>query len=202
MSAQVIPFPVQRISRPKSQRVGSAPPSAATGLKQLAFDAFREMHGRFPRGFAEMDEVTALMDTAEVRARFTLSSLALREPANVVPFRFNPRRTYPVVRDRKAMQAVDELIADHLGLESAGAFKGVEARFGAPYECLPEAQAQEAIRWGIQAERGALAVRQFLKELEGRFLESLAKQLTPPKPRARRKPTAKALATKGGEADA
>ncbi|UZW62357.1 hypothetical protein [Lysobacter enzymogenes] len=171
-------------------------------MKQLAIDAFREMHGRPPQSIAELNEALALMDTVEVRARFTLASLATQETANVLPFRFNPRRTYPVVRDRTGMQAVDELIAAHLGLESAGAFKGVEARFGASYERLPEAQAQEALRWGIQAERGALAVRQFLKELEGRFLESLAEQLAPPKAARRRKQSPKSQAAKGGGADA
>lgn len=193
MSAQVIPFPAQRIYRQEDRRDTDAVIGMVAAHYINALRKFEYTHGRTPRAknVGEWAEFEGLVKAEELAAT-----------ATVLPFRFSPRRTYPVVRDRTGMQAVDELIAAHLGLESAGALKGVEARFGAPYERLPEAQAQEALRWGIQAERGALAVRQFLKELEGRFLESLTEQLAPPKPARRRKQSPKSKAAKGGGADA
>lgn len=126
----------------------------------------------------------------------------------VLPFALSRRQRGtidPVQRDRRAIQAADELIAGHLGLETVGLFKGIEARYGLPWEHLSADEGLEALKWGLRAERGGLAVRQFLKELEGRFLEDLAKQLTPPKPRSRKtssKPRSKPRATKRGGADA
>lgn len=201
MSAQVIQFPAQRIRRQEADRI-----SPSDGVKGLVADhylnalqRFKDNHGR-PLNSADKCE------WAEYEALVKAEQQACA--AKVLPFTLS-RRQRGVIdsgqRDRRGLQAVDELIAGHLGLETVGLFKGIEARYGLPWEHLTSDEGLEALKWGLRAERGALAVRQFLKELEGRFLEGLAQQLTPPKPRRRKaasKPRGKPQATKGGAADA